>query len=91
MDVTKKAAEDAKAQALRAAEAAKEEARKVAEAARDETKRAASKYLPTHQQRGRRFLRQPRQLRKRPGKLREMRPSELPVSTFPTQQWREAL
>lgn len=45
MDATKKAAEDAKAQAAKAAEDAKEKARLAAEAAQEEAKRVASKYL----------------------------------------------
>lgn len=44
VDTTKKAAEDAKAQAVKAAEEAKEKARLAAEAAKEEAKRAASKF-----------------------------------------------
>lgn len=43
VDATKKAAEDAKAQAAKAAEDAKEKARLAAKAAEDEAKRVASK------------------------------------------------
>lgn len=44
VDNTKKAAEEAKAQALKAAEEAKEKARQAADAAAAEAKRAASKF-----------------------------------------------